>query len=67
MQQEVEATAMSTGISPNALAPNWCAQTIRVRVPCWQTVGFEWHRAGTVVSLGELMQALGMQFTARVI
>ena len=65
MQQEVASTAMSNGSSPNASAPNWRGQTIRVRVPCCQTVEFEWHRTGTVVSLGGLMRALGQQFTAK--
>ena len=65
MQQEVASTAMSCGISPNALAPNCRDQTIRVRVPCCQTDECEWHRTGTVVSLGELMQAHGQQLTVQ--
>ena len=38
---------------------------LRVRAPCRWTHDFEWHRTGLVVSLGELMQALGNQFSAK--
>ena len=45
--------------------PDWDAQVIRVRIPCRGNINFEWRRSGLVVSLGELMQALGKDFTAK--
>ena len=53
------------GIGALDLAPDWRLQIFRVRVPCRGASDFERHRTGCAVSLGELMQALGKQFSAK--
>ena len=53
------------GIGAPDLNAHWRFQIFRARAPCRWTHDFEWHRTGLVVSLGELMQALGKQFSAK--
>ena len=67
MSMQLQATAMAQkrGINPRDMLQYWRAQVIRARIPCRGTVEFERHRTGEVVSLGELMRALGKQFTAK--
>ena len=65
MRCEVMDMVKQRGIDALDLAPDWRSQITRVRAPCRGTDEFEWHRTGLVVSLGELMRALGKQFSAK--
>ena len=53
------------GLGIGDLWPCWGAQVTRVRAPCKGAAAFERHRAGLVVGPGELMQALGQDFSAK--
>ena len=65
MRRQLRGMVKRHGIGALDLAPDWRLQISRVRAPCRGTSDFEWHRTGLVVSLGELMQALGNQFSAK--
>ena len=65
MKNQARDMGKKSGIPSYKLRPYWECQVYRVRVPCCETADVEWRRAGLVVSLGELMQALGKQFTAK--
>ena len=55
MKNQARDMGKKSGISSYKLRPIWECQVYRVRVPCRETVDFEWHRTGVVVSLGELV------------
>ena len=65
MSRAITAVAQQTGLWRNQLRADWDKQVTRVRVPCVGTAAFEWVRTGFVVSLGELMRALGLNYTAK--
>ena len=65
MRRQVMGMVERHGIRAPDLAPHWRFQMFRVRAPCRWTDDFEWHRTGLAVSLGELMRALGTQFSAK--
>ena len=65
MSLAVDVVATGHKLWRHHLRPDWASQVTRVRVPCFGTDAFEWRRTGLVVSLGELMRALGVNYTAK--
>ena len=65
MRRQLRGMVKRHGIGALDMAPDWRLQIFRARVPCRGAGDFERHRAGSAVSLGELMQALGKQFSAK--
>ena len=59
MRRQLRDMVKRHGIGALDSAPDWRLQISRVRAPCRGTSDSEWHRTGLVVSLGELMEALG--------
>ena len=54
-------------LPPYHFWPAWEEQTNRVLVPCKIAEQWQWHRAGPVITLGELFLALGQSYTASAI
>ena len=59
MRRQLRDIVKRHGICALDLAPDWRLQISRVPAPCRGTSDFEWPRTGLVVSIGELMEALG--------
>ena len=64
-QEQVEADCSPAGLG-DQFAPDWTRQRVFVAVPTQQPdSGKEWRLCSRVVSFGQLMLALGHQYTAR--
>ena len=64
---QAKIAANTLDLAPDHFFPAWEDQTNRVLVPCKGADEWQWHRAGPVITLGELFMALGKNYTAAVI
>ena len=66
MEQQQLNAAMGTSSFINRFAPDWEKQRVFVSVPTQQeSSGKEWRLVSRVVSIGQVMLALGDEFSAR--
>lgn len=66
MEQQQLKAAMETSSFSNRFAPAWEKQRVFVSVPTQQeSSGKEWRLVSRVVSIGQVMLALGDEFSAR--
>ncbi len=66
-KQAKEVAGSMRTCKPRDLHPEWKAQVSRLIVPCRKAEEWQWHRAGPVITLGELFLALGKAHTAAAI
>ena len=66
MKCQQEQAALATGLVATRFAPAWARQRVFVAIPTEdECSGKEWRLCSRIVSIGELMVALGGQYTAR--
>ena len=66
MKWQQKKAAFSTASSVARFAPAWARQRVFVAIPTEdECSGKEWRLCSRIVSIGELMVALGEQYTAR--